>query len=102
MKTKTTIHLSILCLIIMSITFIISAEADTGNDGTVNRAWHFTYDANGKPAKGEFDMDGDGSPNKVWHYTYDAIGKLSTQELDRDNDGTIELVCTTRTIQSVN
>ena len=70
MKTKTTIHLSILCLIIMSITFIISAEANIGNDGTINRAWHFSYDTNGKPAKGEFDVDGDGSINKVWYYTY--------------------------------
>jgi hypothetical protein len=46
-------------------------EYDYGNDGTIDSAWYYTYDANGNMTNEEFDSGNDGTIDMARYFTYE-------------------------------
>ena len=74
---------------------ILVATEDTNNDGTVNAIETKTYDAYHNVLT--FEDDDDGDPNTVnttytTEYTYDLSGNVLTSRMTNDADGTVALI----------
>jgi YD repeat-containing protein len=69
-------------------------EIDSDGDGTADRIYTSTYDANGNRTRYERDSDGDGTADVITTYTYDANGNQTRQETDSDGDGTVDQIRT--------
>jgi YD repeat-containing protein len=69
-------------------------EYDSDGDGTADRIYTYTYDANGNQTRREYDSDGDGTADRIYTYTYDANGNQTRREYDSNGDGTADLIYT--------
>jgi hypothetical protein len=65
-------------------------ENDSDADGTVDKRYTYTYDANGNMAMWEFDIDADGTVDSRYTYTYDVNGNMTMYAYDSDADGTVD------------